>query len=67
MIGVLALGPQAAGMYQSRSRAAYYDGRNQIGEPVASEVYCYSPLAISLLRGKRRGVFYVKRDRKIGV
>ena len=35
----LALGYQAAGMYQTRSRAAYWDGRNQLGEtplPVAS-------------------------------
>ena len=38
----LALGYQAAGMYQTRSRAAYWDGRNQLGEPLASGVYFYS-------------------------
>ncbi|MDE0010800.1 MAG: dockerin type I domain-containing protein [Candidatus Poribacteria bacterium] len=38
----LALGHQPAGMYQSRSRAAYWDGRNQFGEPVASGVYFYT-------------------------
>ena len=38
----LAMGHQAAGMYQSRSRAAYWDGRNQLGEPVASGLYFYT-------------------------
>ena len=38
----LALGHQPAGMYQSRSRAAYWDGRNAVGEPVASGVYFYT-------------------------
>ncbi len=38
----LAVGYQAAGMYQSRSRAAYWDGRNQLGEPVASGLYFYT-------------------------
>ena len=38
----LALGHQAVGIYQSRSRAAYWDGRNAFGEPVASGVYFYT-------------------------
>ena len=38
----LALGHQAAGMYQDRSRAAYWDGKNAFGEPVASGVYFYT-------------------------
>ena len=38
----LALGYQAAGMYRSRSRAVYWDGRNQLGEPVASGLYFYT-------------------------
>ena len=38
----LALGHQHAGMYQSRSRAAYWDGHNALGEPVASGVYFYT-------------------------
>ena len=37
----LALGHQPAGIYQNRSRAAYWDGRNAFGEPVASGVYFY--------------------------
>ena len=38
----LALGHQPAGLYQSRSRAAYWDGKNALGEPVASGVYFYT-------------------------
>ena len=38
----LALGHQAAGMYQSRIRAVYWDGRNQLGESVASGLYFYT-------------------------
>ncbi len=42
LIRRLALGHQAAGIYQNRSRAAYWDGRNTQGEPVASGVYFYT-------------------------
>ena len=42
MVQYLALGHQAAGMYLSRSRAAYWDGRNQLGESVASGLYFYT-------------------------
>ena len=38
----LALGHQPAGIYTSRSRAAYWDGCNTHGEPVASGVYFYT-------------------------
>ena len=38
----LDLGHQRAGMYHSRARAAFWDGRNAIGEPVASGVYFYT-------------------------
>ena len=38
----LAVGHQAAGMYRSRGRAAYWDGRNQHGESVASGIYFYT-------------------------
>ncbi len=37
----LDLGYQSAGMYVSRHRAAYWDGTNAVGEPVASGVYFY--------------------------
>ena len=38
----LALGHKVAGTYYSRSRAAYWDGRNDGGESVASGVYFYT-------------------------
>ena len=38
----LAVGYKAAGMYKSRNRAAYWDGRNQLGESLASGVYFYT-------------------------
>jgi hypothetical protein len=38
----LILGHQAAGVYESRGRAAYWDGRNSSGELVASGVYFYT-------------------------
>ena len=37
----LALGYQAAGYYADRGRAAYWNGRNESGEIVASGVYVY--------------------------
>ena len=38
----LTVGHQAVGMYQSRSRALYWDGRNGRGESVASGLYFYT-------------------------
>ena len=38
----LEVGHQVAGMYRNRSRAAYWDGRNQLGESVASGLYFYT-------------------------
>ena len=38
----LALGSLPAGRYQDRSRAAYWDGKNELGERVASGVYFYT-------------------------
>ncbi|RKU12490.1 hypothetical protein C6503_17015, partial [Candidatus Poribacteria bacterium] len=42
LVRTLALGHQAAGIYESRARAAYWDGKNEMGEPVASGVYFYT-------------------------
>ncbi len=42
LVRTLTLGHQPAGMYQTRSRAAYWDGKNEFGEPVASGVYFYT-------------------------
>ena len=41
VVRTLKLGQQAAGIYQNRSRAAYWDGKNEFGEKVASGVYFY--------------------------
>ena len=38
----LDLGHQSSGVYRSRSRAAYWDGRNEFGERVASGLYFYT-------------------------
>ena len=42
VVRALDLGHQASGMYHSRSHAAYWDGRNAQGEPVASGLYFYT-------------------------
>ena len=42
VVRTLALGHQVAGHYQSRVRAAYWNGRNAQGEKVASGVYFYT-------------------------
>ena len=41
-VRVLMLGHQPAGVYQSKHRAAYWDGRNARGESVASGLYFYT-------------------------
>ena len=38
----LALGQKLAGYYTDKNRAAYWDGRNAVGEKVAAGVYFYS-------------------------
>ena len=42
LVRTLSLGHKATGIYQSRSRAAYWDGKNEVGESVASGVYFYT-------------------------
>ena len=42
MVRRLSLGHQPAGIYQSRSRAAHWDGKNEFGESVASGLYFYT-------------------------
>ena len=37
----LNLGHQTAGYYRSRTQAAYWDGKNNLNEPVASGIYFY--------------------------
>ena len=42
VVRTLALGHQKAGMYKNRSQAAYWDGKNELGESVASGLYFYT-------------------------
>ena len=53
LIRTLSLGNQSAGFYQGRERAAYWDGRNALGEPVASGVYFYQLLTPSFQQTRR--------------
>ena len=38
----LELGHQPAGVYTGKGRAAYWNGRNEVGEPVVSGIYFYT-------------------------
>ena len=42
LVRTLDLGHQAVGMYHHRSQAAHWDGKNALGESVASGVYFYT-------------------------
>ena len=42
LVRTLSLGQLATGVFHNKSRAAYWDGRNEYGEPVASGVYFYT-------------------------
>ena len=53
LVRTLPLGFQAAGFYKGRERAAYWDGRNALGEPVASGVYFYQLTTPSFQQTKR--------------
>ena len=53
LVRTLSLGFQSAGFYNSRERAAYWDGRNALGERVASGVYFYQ-LTTSAFQQTRR-------------
>ena len=52
LVRQLDLGYQQAGYYTNRSRAAYWDGRNEFGERVATGIYFYQLRAdnMSLIR-----------------
>ena len=53
LIRTLSLGYQSAGFYQNRERAAYWDGRNTLGERVASGVYFYQLVTPSFQQTRR--------------
>ncbi len=53
LIRTLSLGFQSAGFYNSRERAAYWDGRNTVGERVASGTYFYQLTTPSFQQTRR--------------
>ncbi len=42
LVRTLELRHQSVGIYQNKSQAAYWDGKNALGEPVASGLYFYT-------------------------
>ena len=53
LIRTFDIGEQAAGMYTTKEKAVYWDGRNTQGEEVASGVYFYHMRAGALKATKR--------------
>ena len=42
LVRTLELGYRAPGIYKQRGEAAYWDGKNELGEPAASGIYFYT-------------------------
>ncbi len=53
LIRTLSLGFQSAGFYNSREHAVYWDGRNALGERVASGIYFYQLTTPSFQQTRR--------------
>ena len=53
LIRTLDIGYQPAGIYHQQSRAAYWDGKNEVGESVASGVYFYTLTAGNFTRTRK--------------
>lgn len=56
VIRTLNLGHQKAGAHISKDRAAYWDGKDEAGEPVASGIYFYTIQAGELFTATRKMV-----------
>ncbi len=52
----LEFGFQSAGYYVDKSRAAYWDGRNELGEPMASGVYFYQLITPEFTTTRKLGI-----------
>ena len=65
LVRTLALGHQPAGMYHNKNRAAYWDGRNELGEAVASGVYFYTLSTESTRDSVTAGEFTATRKMSI--
>lgn len=55
LVRSIQLGNQPAGIYMDMNRAAYWDGNNELGEPVASGIYYYT-LTVGNVNDTRRMV-----------
>jgi len=53
LVREMRLGMQEPGMYVSRDKAIYWDGRNDVGEPVASGMYVYQLVTPSFQQARR--------------
>ena len=53
LVRSLALGHKSAGVYQSQTKAAYWNGKNQLGEPVSSGIYFYTLTAAEFTATQR--------------
>ena len=53
LVRTLSIGYQSEGFYHNRGRAAYWDGRNAIGEQVASGIYFYQLITPSFQQTRR--------------
>ncbi len=53
VVRILDLGHKPAGFYTAKSKAAYWDGKNEAGEPVASGVYFYTIQAREFMAAKK--------------
>ena len=53
LVRTLSLDYQAAGFYNSQGRAAYWNGRNELGEAVASGIYFYQLTTLSFQQTRR--------------
>ncbi len=53
LVRTLTIGYQPEGFYHNRGRAAYWDGRNTLGESVASGIYFYQLITPSFQQTRR--------------
>lgn len=53
LVRTLNLGHKLAGFYITKERSAYWDGRNEAGEPVASGIYFYTIKARDLVATRK--------------